>query len=465
METRTQFGPNDVLVDQTMICEASRLLEGYPEGDDYIHWLFERDLLEPGHYSFILGSRLRPSNIERLVNLSMLLDAMALHECLYVLQGETPPDEQHLQLPKYLVGAGIVKQLDPAKYMGDVSDEARILLAQVEPALELQFGKERTIGRIVESIARFLGTCEHPREATSLTDALSLCLAQGYEGDLALRTWERRAEDLLTRPFLVLGRQLLDYAGRIGTGSVCGAVSHVRTLVYWRLAEHARIVLYPSCRRAPQIDLFSDHLRASVAERAYGVVAEAFKTTVEAVFADEAQIPLYLPPTLAIFLELFASTGCLFEAIDSFRREFAAIRRSFLALEKEFISASSLGERLRVKHRVLELLKSLELHYTTRDDSKLETVMGFAPDILNPLSNPSDPTKYSKELLTVPLSWVRDWWRKRPFRHVFRLRNRLESVSNYENLASQVLAVSFDKEQKESFLALYQQYLARYGRE
>jgi hypothetical protein len=76
----------DVLVDQTMICEASRLLENDPDLNKYTRkmpWW-------------------PPTHTERLVHLSTLLDALALHEHLYVLKAELPDYADKLSLRRSL---------------------------------------------------------------------------------------------------------------------------------------------------------------------------------------------------------------------------------------------------------------------------------------------------------------------------------------------------------------------------
>ncbi len=96
----TMFLPNDMLLDQTMLCEASRLLEGCPQGFPYVEYLARQQkgrnrLVE--QYEHEIGQWF-PSNAERLFNLSMLLDGLALHDHLYVLKAELPLDATHLRL-------------------------------------------------------------------------------------------------------------------------------------------------------------------------------------------------------------------------------------------------------------------------------------------------------------------------------------------------------------------------------
>ncbi len=41
---KDMFSPNDLLLDQTMLCEASRLLEGCPHGKAFVDYLDRYEL-------------------------------------------------------------------------------------------------------------------------------------------------------------------------------------------------------------------------------------------------------------------------------------------------------------------------------------------------------------------------------------------------------------------------------------
>src|SRR2546422_1899120 len=99
------FLPNDMLLDQTMLCEASRLLEGSPQGAAFADYLSNLNqsstIIDRSYYMGV--ERWPPSNAERLFNLSMLLDGIALHDHLYTLKAELPPDVTILRLRQLLL--------------------------------------------------------------------------------------------------------------------------------------------------------------------------------------------------------------------------------------------------------------------------------------------------------------------------------------------------------------------------
>lgn len=494
------FAPNDILIDQTLICEASRIL------DRSTH---RAGSSGQGMYTLGVYDKV-PSNVERLLHLSMLLDALALHEHLYVLKAELPLDWQSLQLRQLLIEQRVVRELDAIPHFNQISQDFsnfftkffeglfipppgffspresslsyRRRVAHNARTQEWVEKKRRLADDIVSAVESFLTGKQGSSlpEDPELTDIYFMAqfLAREREGrgytyqetslkprDYVYGISGSKRTELLSSPFPVLATEMLESLEGFSSGSGVRGVSLLRTFVYWRISEHARISFYPSCRRAPQVDLFTDHLRQAIAHKVYKRVARAFKDTIETVFADETQLPLFLPPTMTIFLDHYRSTNDLSETLERFRNEFAPLRKTLQNWENKMRRAETLSERLNAKENISQALKALETRYALRSDSALEAVVSFAPEVFKPLANPWDPSKYSKELLSKPLSWIRTWWNSRPLRQVFRLRKRLQNIVEYENLANRVLGVEFDPQEREEFLKHYTRYLDLFGRE
>jgi hypothetical protein len=480
MSGKFPFDANDVLVDQTMVCEAARLL------------VKDKTISQPYRLGVILDSE--PSAVERLLHLSMLLDALALHEHLFVLSSEAPADANELELRSLLISKGIIKQLETVSYAAKVSSDLSSFLSSLvslekvgsledlikfnqDKFLDARTGKNELADTLAQAVRSFLSD----EAQTSYFDDdypegenIGYLLASQRTGMMTLKSlaeqkglrkeagFEQSA--LRDRPFYVLGKELLTDLGIYDSGRPGRGVSHLRTLIYWKLSEQARIVFYPSCRRAPQIDLLTDHLRAGLSEQVYQVVARAFDSTIEEIYAHEAPRPLSLPPTLAIFLEILSSANDLSQAIDTFRNEFDSLRQSLRKLENRRRQATSIKEQIEIHNSIVQTLKSLASHYALKEEATLETVVGFAELALKPLTNPFDPTKYSKELLLKPLSWIKTWWRDRDLKSVFQLKKRLQSIGEYQRLAGNVLGIEFDKEETELFSSYYNSFLSRYER-
>ena len=476
-EART-FDANDVLVDQTMVCEAARLLARHETAR---HPYFAAHVRER-----------QPADVERLLNLSLLLDGLALHEHLFVLDAEDHADAGELELKSLLVGKGILRELETASYAAKISGVFRPFLTSLVDigkisslddllsfnrgaAASAPSGRTADVETITLAVKTFLSgevlaSCEGADHAALVSDDLA-CHRTGMN-TLQLLAGKREGEerlpfarpDLVDRPFYVLGKEMLRDLGALHSGRVGRGVSLLRTFIYREVAEEARIVLYPSCRRAAQIELLTDHLRAGIAEEVYRVVARAFETDVETVYADEEPVPLFLPPTLAVFLDIFQSTKDLAKTIDAFRGEFAALRRGLRELETRSLQARTIAERMEIKQKIVSTLGSLVSHYQSKQDATLETVISYGEIALKPLVNPLDPTKYSKELLLKPLGWIKTWWRDRPLRAAFDLRKRLHDIKEYEGLAGRALGLELDQEEKQRFYSVYDAYLALYER-
>jgi hypothetical protein len=480
MAGNLSFDANDVLVDQTMVCEASRLL------------VKEKTSIRPYRLGAVLDKE--PSTVERLLHLSMLLDALALHEHLFVLSAESPEDAVELELRGLLIEKGIIKEFQTAPYADKICTDLSsffnsLVLAKEIKSLDdlIKFNKgtlvrESTGGdelteMIVQAARSFLSgkkPTHYYDENYPSGESLNYLLTSQRTGMRTLQSLaENKSErsrsmfarsDLTDRPFHVLGNELMMDLDVFDSGRPGRGVSHLRTLIYWKISDEARIVLYPSCRRAPQIDLLTDHLRAGISERVYQVIAHAFDSTIEELYADESPKPLFLPPTLAIFLEILSSANNLSDAIDTFRSQFDSIRQSLRKLENSRREAKTIKERIEINEKIVQTLKSLASHYEQTEYGTLETAIGFAELALKPFPNPFDPSRYSKELLLKPLSWIKTWWRDRPLRAVFQLKKRLQSIEGYERLAGSVLGIEFDKRETQLFSSYYNSFLSRYER-
>src|SRR3954452_2956216 len=119
------FETDAVLLDQTMLCEASRLLAGSPVGHEYTESLQRFDL---SYGVRELQWRAMPlSNAERLLHLETTARALLLYERLYVVSAELPPDATALPLRQILLNFGIVEELDTTEVAQEIAFEIHSL--------------------------------------------------------------------------------------------------------------------------------------------------------------------------------------------------------------------------------------------------------------------------------------------------------------------------------------------------
>lgn len=478
---------NAVLIDQTMLCEASRLLERVPIGEEYVAYIRKLDPCGLASYldefsgafpHYQEGShRWPPTNEERLFHLSTLLDAVALYDELYVLESELPPDASSLELRNHLTKAGIVKTIDPSPFSSKISSEFMEFLTSVETPWYDDFlarPLDRTRGEfardIANVVARFLGApaiSDAQGDERSLWRGISEVVSDGlqkeYEGTLFNPRLRDRIKELSKNAIGTLGGYLVDNIGFFGSGGVIDGVSHLRTFVYWRVSDHMRLPFFPSCRRLPHFEAIARQLSPTIQQGVCQVVAEAFKTNVAEAYKDCEPTAIALPPIVSVFLNKLRENDDLSLCVTQIRNEFEGLRDALRQLQRDLREAETLHQRLDAKDHIQEVLSSLKTHYDIRDDANLEEAIGFAPEVLKPLANPLDPSKYSADLVRKPLHWVRDWWLKRPYRLAYQLRNQLLSIPRYHDLLNDSLGIHIGKEETEFFQHIYGEYIALYG--
>jgi hypothetical protein len=213
------------------------------------------------------------------------------------------------------------------------------------------------------------------------------------------------------------------------------------------------------------MEMLTDHLRATIAEHSYAHISKIFDTTIKEIYADEAEIPVCLPPSLAVFLDIYKGPQSLEETLVKFRKTFEPVRKTFASLQQQFIAERSLGERRKIKRAVENYFKHLPMKYDADTGSSLQAVLSFAPEVIKFLANPHDPSKYSQDLFLKPAEWIREWWLRRPFRHIYRVLKKLEHIRDYEHLLSKNLNLTVNSKEKESFERYYKQYVRAYSKD
>lgn len=460
-----------VLLDQTMLCEASRLVQGVPVGEQYLEYL-RRLTPHLRADQLTMGLNRWPStNSERLVHLSTLIDAVVLYDRVFVLQAELPPDAPSLSLRRRLIAEGVVSQLDVSDLAEQVKNEITKYLGGLESGVH-RAHDAKTVDDIADSVNSFLsqrlpakttviGGRDNQFRKHNIVDTLSLEL----EGTLS-HWWMQTYHDELQRdPISVIGKNLLENIAYEASGTTINGVSHLRTIVYWRLSDYLGIPFFPSCRRLPQYKALCDQLTRSVPQSIYRAIAEAFGATLDEVLEDVRPAPIRMPPLLLMVLEQIRQGRDPCEAILNTRNEFAALRATMTRLQLELQGLGSITDRIQAKRRLRFVLDDLEKHYKMRDDSAIEEVIAFAPEVLKPLTNPTNPEKYSADLIRKPIKWIREWWIKRPFRLAYKLREMVGGVTAYEALASAALGVTFTETESAEFARHFSEYLALYGGE
>jgi hypothetical protein len=443
------MGAGDLLVDQTLVCEAARLL---------------RDSTTDDHYSKL--------NAERLAQLSLLLDALLLYEQLYVLPSERPRDAGQLELREALLNMGILKELDTADSAATIAEEIARFLAQVDDSAS-GCRRYRNEGHpTYEEASTLFAAAIQGQSIPELRGTFSrhilANLQGGYEGGFTgtrrLGSIRYRDPDSNTDAVSRMGAALMDliFSGRSGDVPLAGA-SHMRTFMYWRASAHLNLPFYPSLRRLPQYYLITNSIGEAVQDAVYGAVAESFKATVSEVYEHDLQLPLYLPPSLSLFLEYLRDGSDISLALQRLRADFKPLRTALARLAEDSRQAATLGELRAIKQRFSQISEDLRSPGQTTTAAAIDQALDIAPRLASALVNPLDVRSYSTALVKTPVEWVRRWWLRRPYRLVFKLKDRLLAVRDYDQLSTQIAALQVRPFELAALYDEYDRYLNRFG--
>jgi hypothetical protein len=447
-----------VLLDQTLVCEAARLLQpgnGQLRADRYDPW----------------------RNAERLTQLSLLLDAIMLYDRAHTLRAELPPDADGLALRRALIAAGIVTEVDTSECNEAVATELwRFFAASAR--------RENPDARYVtkpapEDVARGMvqaALAGEPYAGPRLgfVDSIVDCLRRGLEADprdhdlTELDGYGHRPPRRTDDPVAAMAGRLMNLAYSGTSGSVIpSAATQLRTFVYWRLSAHLKLPFYPSVQRLPDYHLIANHLRRTVQDEVYGAVAESFRATVSEVYEDDLPVPVYLPPALTLFLDHVRRGHDVSDAIRRLRAESEPLRRALVRLQESRARATSLRELHAARSRFAEVSAQFQLVPHNVAESAIDQVMDMAPGIAAAAANPLDVRSYTTALLKTPRDWIRGWWRRRPYRPAFQLRDRLLAVRDFAELFTESTGIELDAEKFTGLAETYDWYAQRlpvYGR-
>ena len=78
----------------------------------------------------------------------------------------------------------------------------------------------------------------------------------------------------------------------------------------------------------------------------------------------------------------------------------------------------------------------------------------------NRFENPLKPTNYSAALFSMPIEWIRKWWRNRPLSLAFRLRDRLLEIRKYQNLLKDTIGLEITDNESKQFQGYYDQLIS-----
>jgi hypothetical protein len=217
-------------------------------------------------------------------------------------------------------------------------------------------------------------------------------------------------------------------------------------------AEHFGLPYWPHSSRIEFSRLFPNFFDKTTRLELYTRVADAFKATVEDVFDDAVEQVAFIPPFATLALARCEKAADLVYQILALRDEYATLRAGFAQLEGERRSAVTIKDRIRARRQQKLLLDDIGKQFDSPALVKLEAVVRYVPNVIRPAMQPTDPTRYSADLITMPIELLAQWWRRRPISKLFELAERLQHISAYEVLLRKVFGQDISlKERRMSY--------------
>src|SRR5262249_52387746 len=167
-------------------------------------------------------------------------------------------------------------------------------------------------------------------------------------------------------------------------------------------------------------------------------------------------VPVYLPPALTLFLDRLRRTGDIADAVQHLRAQSAPLRRALVRLQQARAGAASLRELHAARTRFTEAATRLQTAGTAGASVvAISQAIDIAPAVMTAAANPLDPTSFGNALLKAPYEWIRTWWRRRPYRPAFQLRDRLLAIRDYADLVTQATGHHIDARQLTDLATTY----------
>ena len=410
----TRIGPNDLLLSQTTVSHAARLLVKQDDND----WGLN-------HSTWFSGPiRL---GFLRLLELCSLIEAIVLHDTLFTLPASLPDDVPHLELRKHLIKEGILK-------------EYPLSLVRQQPPSELE-------AFTIEWRSMFKNyNYEHAWDDSDSMQFVSTveCAKQRFGNDdreLIHNILEQMLTSIQTAPSALKG-----FVGHDNR-------SAFRTIFYWQVADQARLPWYPNVLRLSALLMIKRHLRSSLADQVYRIVADAFRGSIEEVSQFDLPNDTMIPALSYYVLSSCNGREEVTERILDVRREFTDFRRNFRHIEDRKRQAKTLKELNSVNQDRRGLLEAVASRYRGSDQTMFDTLLGYAPDIIKPLVKPYSPessAKLATALAKKPAKWIRSWWCRRPASRLFSLSSKLQELDVYRPIASKLFGIDIGDKDAES---------------
>lgn len=425
----SQFSPNDILLTNTSLLEASRLVSGVPsKPHPLVPWT--------------------NVDVHRLVEFCNVTESVVLNDHINVLDATPLGNDEGAQFARTLIDIGIVKNTGTKGLTESATKAAYEMLGDI--GNNIVYGM--AINNGYENIPAHrwqTGSIEEWRQSPFECElAADLMFDENFRVSNSYRDRGQGSEKATWI------EEIHHHLNRMASPSTDYTVQQIRGVFYWSLAEEARLPFSPDLLRSNWLSKWLHELKSSLSQEIYSEVATAFVADAKDLLRDTRPAKLLLPPIPAILLDRASSRETLITELLGLRDEFQPYRNSFLAIEQEKRGAQSLEDLRKVRRQIDALHASIAKKYKEPQQTTVERAIGLAGDAAKLAISPTKPDSYVT-FGTKSLGWIREWWVSRPIFRLTSVTDRLRTIQNYPQLATRLLGREITASEVERFSNTY----------
>lgn len=422
----TSVNVNDAIISNTMVCEVSRLFSDVD--DEHGSWRYE-------------GKK-----ATRVIDLLSLIEAIALHDTLYTLPARLSDDLPRLDFRNELVKRGIVRELDTSAVHEPIARSLLSGLANLKNPVSVagsDEGEPINFDRMRDDVAEFLLILEKPKQAKRDKERMRDARHYKHKPHLPPRLDDSNdffdegggsSQPLYASSFEECGKALIGWIEYHGSGAYEHCTSILRDMYYVLAAEAFELPYWPQSTRRTFTSQFPNYFDKKTLLQLYSRLSEALKADVTDLFDDHKEEVAFIPPFASLVLARATTKEDIIQRILDIRDEYSTLRSRFKALEAERREATSIAERLKLRKQQRYLLNEVGTAFERHSVLSLEGILRYVPDVIKPVTGPTDPSKYSANLVLVPIKTLVSWWQRRPIAKFFDLADKVKEVDSYQNL-------------------------------
>lgn len=389
---------------------------------------------------------------QRFCDLFTFLESLVLNDKLYTLPATFEVSKNDLW--DTLLNEKIVEILDTTEFSSNIGRSIISRINQIDGFTRLagsadDIGKPIDKEHIISELKLFYSNKKH---GDGNKDQLGFERSYSFTGSYTFTDSHNfdiiggTSEILFSDTFPDMAKQLVGWLDYAGSGAYEACTSFLRDMYYIFAAEALEIPYYPQFTRAEFAEKFPNYYDLNFKTKLYSNIAKALSETITNVYDDFQEKVAFVPPFASIILSRSKDRSDIIKVALELRYEFEDTREGFNKLEIERRESKNLKERARISQRQRQLLEDASKSFDKLSKLNLQSTIKYIPELIKPALNPTDPTKYSSNLLLQPIELVIEWWRKRPIHKMYSIKDKIFEINDYQNLISKFFKI----EKKES---------------